>query len=612
MKKNIKGLFKAVTLIGAMITLTCGLAQAVSITNPLTPIPGNKFSTSNKVMSVVSTSDNKNVYSLNMLGADNLSHYFSDQETGELTLQQSINVETTAESNVGSFDKELAIDPLDRFLFVASSTKLYVYRIGDQGGLSLVASPLKFYGTVVTGMIVSPDAKYLYTLMQWTPGGGSNNPDPRFPSGVNLYSIDQQDGSLTQITKNAASINSDLLYSLPYQTKDIVFSPDGRYLIAVSGASQNEEQKKEKGRLSVYSRDIETGRKIKPISFVRTGSVQPTSLAISIDGEHVYVGESSNEIGVYSFDLTNGQIKTTGLHPKAIPFTPSAIEIAPAGNVLYAIGGGVSGKITSLKILQGYANLEDATPARATGPQPIGMTIGDNSMFIYTANYSNENGVGNITGFKTDALGLKVTGIAMKFPTSIVTAEVSNPTGNTVSNAGFYYGTNPEPSNLDKTITGKISGSSLSASLNISGLEKNTDYFIRPFAIRGGASFFGDSHKFKRNSVIEIGAVKVSDTAIAVIGTTFTQSFFSNITALGYCVTTTPHYSLENCRFNAENSKFQNGVKNFPKTIPLYGLNPNTTYYATAYVRDEAEIYLNGTVQFKTLPSNHTVSEASP
>ncbi len=612
MKRNIRAIFKAIAIIGAMVTLTCSLAQAATTTNPLTPILGNKFPTPNNVMSVVSTSDNKNVYRLNMMGSDNLSHYLSDQDTGELSLKQSITVETTAESNAGSFSKQLVIDPLGRFLFVSTSTNLHVYKIGEQGGLTLATSPLKFYGTVVTGMTVSPDAKYLYTLMKFGPGGGSNNPDPRFPSGVNLYSIDQQNGSLTQITKNTASINGDRLYSLPYQTNEIVFSPDGKYLIAVSGASQNEQQENEKGRLSVYSRDIETGRKIVPVGFVRTASFQPKSLAISKDGEHVYVGEGSNEIGLYRFEPTNGKIKTTGHYPRSIPFTPSAIEIAPTGNVLYAVGGGETGQITSLSLLPVYGNVGIASPAQSTGPQPVGMTIANNSMFIYTANYSNSNGIGNITGFKTDALGLKITGINMKFPESTVTALISNPKGTTVSNPGFYFGTNPEPTNLDKSITGMINGTSLTGPLNISELDKNIDYFIRPFSTRDGATFFGDSYSFSIKSVVDIGRVTVNENTFEITGTTFSENFFSNITALGYCISKVKDPNLRDCYMVGDKKDFTDGDITFPTTFNTRPFEPNTTYYATAYVRDETEFYLNGTVQFKTLPSKNAVSEASP
>ena len=189
--------------------------------------------------------------------------------------------------------------------------------IGGDGGLTP--------GTAVpTGMItargiaVTPDAKHVYT----TGAGG-------FVAGFN-----NADGTLTPVTDSPYNVTDTGGYG-------IAITPDGRFLY---GMNENGGA----GTASIFSINADgsltqvDANPGAPLTFPLT--YQPEGVAISTDGLHLYITDSTNNT-VHSYDITaGGTLISTGTAP-ATGTNPKGIAVSPDGRFVFTASTAGTGDI---------------------------------------------------------------------------------------------------------------------------------------------------------------------------------------------------------------------------------------------------------------------------
>ncbi|MCH5375077.1 MAG: beta-propeller fold lactonase family protein, partial [Planctomycetes bacterium] len=113
----------------------------------------------------------------------------------------------------------------------------------------------------------------------------------------------------------------------------VAFSPGGEHVYVAAN---------DDNAVSVFSRDTATGQ----LAFVQVvkdgvdgadGLYDASSITVSPDGNHVYVG-SANEIALYDRNTTTGQLTFVSMTNVYYPFS---VALSPDGNQLYATSPGI-------------------------------------------------------------------------------------------------------------------------------------------------------------------------------------------------------------------------------------------------------------------------------
>lgn len=151
-----------------------------------------------------------------------------------------------------------------------------------------------------------------------------------------------------------------------------------------------------------------------------------------------------------------------------------------------------------------------------------------------------------------------------------------------VTSRGVCWSTSPTPA-VDGNITvdGKGTGSFTS---NITGLESNTQYFVRAYAINSAGASYGSQVSFTTLpglATLRTTMVRSISDNRAVSGGTITNDGGSKINAKGICWSTAPNPTIGD-------NKTIDGTGNSLFVSTLSGLNRSTNYYVRAYVTNEA------------------------
>ncbi|HKI26316.1 MAG TPA: beta-propeller fold lactonase family protein [Candidatus Sulfotelmatobacter sp.] len=121
---------------------------------------------------------------------------------------------------------------------------------------------------------------------------------------------------------------------------------------------------------------------------VRPGGTNPKFLAIDAAGNFLYVGNiASNNISVFSIDVSSGLLTQIQGSPFPIGMTPLNLALAPSGNVLYVTGSGFGpqGIIQIFSLSNGVLSPIEG-PLVQPGRSPVGLVIDPTGSFLYTAN----------------------------------------------------------------------------------------------------------------------------------------------------------------------------------------------------------------------------------
>ena len=220
---------------------------------------------------------------------------------------------------------------------------------------------------------------------------------------------------------------------------------------------------------------------------------------------------------------------------------------------------------------------------------------------------------GTSVSFNTD---MSTTGVSTSSATSVTPSsatlngaivKVGSPT---YSEKGFCYSTSPNPTinSTKKPVGGTGEGN---FSLNITGLDYNTTYYYKAYAIQNGIPIYGTEVSF--NTGLTPAAVQTESVGTNDIGYTDAEVSF-RITNIGdpVCTETGICYSTYTNPTISSN-KVKGSIHTYSQSIELTGLRENTTYYFRAYVIQNGKTIYSSELTFTTgtKPSVYTLSHSN-
>jgi hypothetical protein len=300
-----------------------------------------------------------------------------------------------------------------------------------------------------------------------------------------------------------------------------------------------------------------------------------TTLSISVPT--VLTGNLSNVEG-YSAELS-GAVTFDGRRPvtyKGICYGTSPNPVVGTKDTTFeGTGtGNFQSKLTGLQPNTTYY-------ARAYATNSVGTAYGRDTSFL-TATHPDIslNQISNISYYSASCQGQ-------------VTFEGRMP----VTSRGICYGTSPGPTILNSTVIFKGSGLGI-FSANLTGLNQNTTYYVRSFAINAvDTSYSADSTFTTEATTIPVVTTKkVSNITHleAKSGGEVLSDGGASISARGVCWSTSPNPTANLTTKTIDGS----GLGSFNSTIT--GLQKNTTYHVRAYAINNVGAAYGGDSVFKT------------
>lgn len=192
---------------------------------------------------------------------------------------------------------------------------------------------------------------------------------------------------------------------------------------------------------------------------------------------------------------------------------------------------------------------------------------------------------------------LSATGITQT--SAVATANIASDGGAPVTVRGFCWNTAPNPTTALATKT--VSGSGIgNFSSNLTGLQPNTTYYLRAYAVNTKGTAYGGQVQFTTLAPAVIPAV-TSGLVMNITSTTATMdnevTFNGNttVTSRGVCWSTEPNPT------ESLPTKTDDGIGTGLFTSSLTDLLPNTLYYARAYAKNIIGTAYGVQRQFTTL-----------
>lgn len=185
---------------------------------------------------------------------------------------------------------------------------------------------------------------------------------------------------------------------------------------------------------------------------------------------------------------------------------------------------------------------------------------------------------------------------------AIVGGQVQYESGSPVSSRGICWSTNPNPSITDSKLT---SGTGTGAfSVTITGLNPNTRYYFRAYAVNGIDVGYGNVQNFLTKmpaiTVTTLPVSTITQTTAASGGNIINNSNLS-ITEQGLLWATSPLpiYGYSNYKISTVPGNF---------TLEMTGLALATTYYVRAYAKSNESIIYGDTISFITLKDSYVLT----
>ncbi len=194
---------------------------------------------------------------------------------------------------------------------------------------------------------------------------------------------------------------------------------------------------------------------------------------------------------------------------------------------------------------------------------------------------------------------------SIKATTATVSGTVSSDGGYTVKERGICYATTQTPTvgNI-KVNAGTGKGS---FTCNLSGLTKNTTYYVRAYAINSIGTVYGAQKTFTTMSGVPTITTTTPSSVTAksaVVGGSISNDGGLSVTSRGVCYGTAPNPTVQGTR-----TTDGSGTGSFTHTVQ--GLMINTTYYVRAYAVNGSGTTYGNQKTFTTLNGLPTLSTAA-
>ena len=183
--------------------------------------------------------------------------------------------------------------------------------------------------------------------------------------------------------------------------------------------------------------------------------------------------------------------------------------------------------------------------------------------------------------------------------TAVAGGTVTNDGNASVTERGVCISTVSNPTTSNTKITAGSGTGSFTC--NLTGLQANTTYYVRAYAINEKGTAYGEEVTFTTNKQIVLPSVttaaitQITETS-AVAGGNVTSDGGASVTERGVVYSTNPNPVITN--LNNTIRPCGSGTGEFTYTIT--GLQPSTKYYVCAYAKNDAGIAYGEEVTFTT------------
>ena len=228
-----------------------------------------------------------------------------------------------------------------------------------------------------------------------------------------------------------------------------------------------------------------------------------------------------------------------------------------------------------------------------------------NHDYYVRAYATNEKGTayGEVIPFKTTTGDLSLPALAAVSVSGVTTqgatlqSRITDEGKGTISDCGFCWSTNPEPTIEQESISCKPSGNVFGTKLE--GLKDGTKYYVRAYAVNELGAGYSETVEFTTTKV-ELptwGTVSVSNVGKtkADVAATLTSDGNAAVTEMGVCWSTQPEATIYDTKLVCPT-----GDRISTQVTGLQGL---TTYYLRAYAQNSAGIAYSEEVSFTTTDS---------
>jgi hypothetical protein len=185
---------------------------------------------------------------------------------------------------------------------------------------------------------------------------------------------------------------------------------------------------------------------------------------------------------------------------------------------------------------------------------------------------------------------------------AILGGEVTNDGGDIVTEYGVVYSTSSVGLTIDNATRVMMGAGKGSFSQTVTGLEANTTYYVRAYAINNIGVAYGDTYNFTTQlapSVATYTNPEVTATSANVMG-----SVENGTGERGICYSFTPNPTIED-------GVVYNGTGSGSYTCTLTGLHSGTTYYARAFSSSSYGVTYGNEIEFTTLTTDPVVYTTS-
>jgi uncharacterized protein (TIGR02145 family) len=340
-----------------------------------------------------------------------------------------------------------------------------------------------------------------------------------------------------------------------------------------------------------------------------TGTYQATLAGLNSNTTYYVRAFATNTAGT----SYGNQVSFTTLTPAIAPtLTTNAATNVTTNSA--TIGAEVVSQGNSPITTRGFAYSTSPSPTTSNQVLTVSGSIGtyqatlaglnSNTTYYVRAFATNTAGTsyGNQVSFTTltpSELPTVTTGVVTNITTTsaAVGGSVTSSGSSAVTVRGICYATTQNPTISNQCLN---SGSGTgSFSINITGLNPNTTYYIRAYATSSAGTSYGTQVNF--TTLIASIAPTVSTTNVtnvtittATMGGNVTNQGSSAITSRGLVYSTLPNPTTSNQIFTVSGT-----TGTYQAT--LAGLNSNTTYYVRAFAANSAGMSYGNQVSFTTL-----------
>ena len=265
--------------------------------------------------------------------------------------------------SIGTTLVSIAIDPTSRFAYIASSSNaINMYSIDQYTGVLTQITTAISTGTSTQphNIVVDPTGRFVYVALI---AGNS----------IGMYYINQATGALVSI---ASAISTGASTS----PCALAVDPTGRFLYATMGTT---------GAVLFYSINQSTGSLTQISGSVSVGTGNNQGIAVDPSGRFVYAAsQSTASIYMFSIDQSTGALSTITTAISISPHYSYAISCDPTGRYVYTTN--TSGTFSCFTINQNTGALTQigSNISIPSSSSSQGIAIDSTGRFLYCTNYA--------------------------------------------------------------------------------------------------------------------------------------------------------------------------------------------------------------------------------